>query len=282
MQAVGNRRDVNATEHRRFPLCWLRNCRRGGIAQCLGMKALVCGWAVGLLLLLSCLAPTAEARDELVTTAVTSGGETIPYILTAKDGPPVSGVAYAVILMPGGKGILNPRLVDGKLTFAFGGNFLIRSRGLFADGRFVAASTDATSTPARILAIVQDLQRRYGPIAVYVVGTSRSTEATMALAGPLDGQVAGFVHTSSMNGISGFDPRKYRSRHLVVYHRRDACRVTNPSSSAASRASFGTEVIEIDGGKSTGDDCEAYAYHGYNGVEAETVAQIKAWIARGQ
>lgn len=236
-----------------------------------------------LLLMLSCLGQSALsqaawARDELVTTAVTSGGETIPYILTTKNGTP----AYAVILMPGGKGLLNPRLVDGKLTFAFGGNFLIRSRELFADGRFVAASTDATSTPARILAISQDLKRRYGQIAVYVIGTSRSTEATMALAGPLDGQVAGFVHTSSMNGIAGFDPRPYKSRHLVVYHRLDACRVTKPSSSAGSHASYGTETIEIDGGKSTGDDCEAFAYHGYNGVEAETVAQIKAWIARGQ
>jgi hypothetical protein len=231
-----------------------------------------------LLLILSCLSRQAWARDELVTTAVTSGGETIPYILTTKNGTPT----YAVILMPGGKGILNPRLVNGQLAFDFGGNFLIRSRELFADGRFVAASTDATSTPARILAISQDLRRRYGAIVVYVIGTSRSTEATMALAGPLDGQVAGFVHTSSMNAISTFDPRKYRSRHLVVYHRRDACRVTNPSYSTASRASYGTETIEIDGGKSTGDDCQAFAYHGYNGVEAETVAQIKAWIARGQ
>jgi hypothetical protein len=231
-----------------------------------------------LLLVLSCLSWQAWARDELVTTAVTSGGETIPNILTTKSGTP----AYAVMLMPGGKGILNPRLVNGQLAFDFGGNFLIRSRELFADGRFVAASTDATSAPGRILAISQDLRRRYGAIAVYVIGTSRSTEATMALAGPLDGQVAGFVHTSSMNGISTFDPRKYRSRHLVVYHRRDACRATNPSSSAASRASYGTETIEIDGGKSTGDDCQAFAYHGYNGVEAETVAQIKAWIARGQ
>lgn len=229
-----------------------------------------------LCLLLSCLGQSAWARDELVTTAVTPGGETIPYILTAKDGTP----AYAVILMPGGKGILNPRMEGGKLTFAFGGNFLIRSRELFADGRFVAASTDATSTPARILAISQDLKRRYGPIAVYVVGTSRSTEATMALAAPLDGQVAGFVHTSSMNGIAGLDPRKYTSRHLIVYHQRDACRVTKPSSGAASHSSYGTEVIVIDGGKSTGDDCEAFAHHGYNGVEAETVAKIKAWIAR--
>lgn len=237
---------------------------------------------LGLLLLLSCLSRTAWARDELVTSAVTPGGETIPYILTSKDGTPISGVAYAVILMPGGKGILNPRMVNGKIAFAFGGNFLIRSRELFADGRFVAASTDATSTPARIMAIVRDLERRYGKLAVYVIGTSRSTEATMALAGPLDGQVAGFVHTSSMNAIANFDPRRYRSRQLVVYHRLDACRVTVPSAAAASRASYGTEVIEMEGGKSTGDDCEAYAYHGYNGVEAATVDRIKAWIAAGK
>jgi hypothetical protein len=241
--------------------------------------------SIGLILLfvLSCLSSAALssaawARDELVTSAVTAGGETIPYILTAKDGTP----SYAVILMPGGKGILNPRMENGKLAYAMGGNFLIRSRELFADGRFVAASTDATSTPARILAIVQDLQRRYGRIAVYVVGTSRSTEATMALAAPLDGQVAGFVHSSSMNGISGLDPRKYKSRHLIVYHQKDGCRVTNPSSGAASRASYGTEVIVMEGGKSVGDDCEAYAYHGYNGIEAATVDRIKAWILAGK
>ena len=231
-----------------------------------------------LLLLLSCLARTAAAGDELVTSARTPGGETIPYVLTTKGGAP----AYGVILMPGGSGVMNPRMVNGKLTFGFGGNFLIRSRELFADGRFVAASTDATSTPARILAIAQDLQRRYGAIAIYVVGTSRSTDATMALSAPLDGQVAGFIHTSSMNSIAGFDPRKFRSRHLIVYHRMDACRVTKPSSSAASRTSFGTETIEIEGGTSTGDDCEARAYHGYNGIEAATVDKIKAWIATGR
>ncbi len=234
------------------------------------------GFAV--LLLLCGFACPAAARDELVTSARTAGGETVPYVLTAKAGTP----ADAVILMPGGSGVMNPRMVDGKLVFGFAGNFLIRSRGLFADGRFVAASTDATSTPARISAIAQDLQRRYGGIAIYVIGTSRSTEATMSLAAPLDGQVAGFVHTSSMNGIATFDPRKFRSRHLVVYHRMDACRVTKPSASAASRSSYGTATIEMEGGTSTGDDCEARSYHGYNGIEAATVDRIKAWIVAGR
>jgi hypothetical protein len=234
------------------------------------------GFAV--LLLLCGFTLPAVARDELETSARTPGGETVPYVLTTKSGTPT----YAVILMPGGSGVMNPRMVDGKLVFGFGGNFLIRSRELFADGRFVAASTDATSTPARILAIVQDLDRRYGKLAVYVIGTSRSTDATMALSAPLDGHVAGFVHTSSMNGIAGFDPRKFRSRHLVVYHRMDACRATKPSASAASRSSYGTETIEMEGGSSTGDDCEAYAYHGYKGIEALTVDRIKEWIAAGR
>lgn len=248
-----------------------------------GMKSL--GLAVLFLLCgLACTAlpQSAWAGDELVTSARTPGGETISYVLTTRRGAPVSDVTYAVILMPGGSGVMNPRMVNGKLVFGFGGNFLIRSRELFADGRFVAASTDATSTSDRIRAIAQDLERRFGKVAIYVIGTSRSSEATMALAAPLDGQVAGFVHTSSMNGIATFDPRKFRSRHLIVYHRMDACRATRPSASAASRSSYGTETIEMGGGRSTGDDCEAWSHHGYNGIEALTVERIKAWILAGK
>jgi hypothetical protein len=222
---------------------------------------------------------TAVARDELVTSARYPSGETIPYLLTTKDG---STPRYGVILMPGGAGVLNPRIQNGKLVMSMGGNFLIRSRELFADRQFIAVSSDASSTPARMLAIVQDVERRYGKIAIYLVGTSRSTDVTMALSGPLDGRVAGFVHTSSMNGIATFDPRKFKSRHLIVYHRLDACRATKPSAGVSSHRNYGTELIEMEGGTSVGDDCEAYAHHGYNGVEKATVDRIKAWIANGK
>lgn len=227
--------------------------------------------------ILAFIAAPAVAAEEIAV-AQPAGGAPFNYLLTSQPGQP----RYAVILMPGGQGILNPRMENGRIALAMGGNFLIRSRGLFADGPFVAASTDATTSPGRILAIVQDLQRRYGPqLQAYVVGTSRSTESTMALSAPLDGKVAGFVHTSSMNGIASLDPRRYRSRHLIVYHRGDACRATRPSASAASAASFGTETIEMQGGTSVGEDCEARAHHGYNGIERETVDRIKAWIAKG-
>ncbi|MBM3647735.1 MAG: hypothetical protein FJX11_08100 [Alphaproteobacteria bacterium] len=228
------------------------------------------------LLLLGSLVAPAGAADQLVTSAKTAGGETIPYMLTSKQGTP----AYAVILMPGGKGILAPRMDGNRLVFSAGGNFLIRSRELFADGRFVAASTDATSSPDRIMAVARDLHARYGAIQIYVAGTSRSTEATMSLAKSLDGQVAGFVHTSSMNAISGFDPRGAKSRNLIVLHTKDVCRVTNPFHSMASHRQYGTELIEMSGGQSTGAECEAFSHHGYNGIEAETVDRIKTWIAQ--
>ena len=198
----------------------------------------------------------------------TADGSSVAYLLTTTSSQAPS---YAVILMPGGKGIMSPQ----------NGNFLIRSRAIFAEGPFVAASTDATSKPDRIMAIVSDLQRRYPGVKVYVIGTSRSTEATTALARPLDGKVAGFVHSSSMNPIASFDPRGLKSRQLIVIHKKDACTATKPSNGAAASRSYGIELIEMDGGKSTGDDCEAYAYHGYNGIERQTIEKIKAWIMAG-
>ena len=234
------------------------------------LKRLVC---LAVLLLIGTTG-TAFARDELATARM-SDGKDFPYVLTTGGGTP----RYGVILMPGGTGNLDPRMVGGKLVLSLGGNFLIRSREIFAEGPFVAASTDATTTPDRIMAIVRDLQRRYGSIPVYVIGTSRSTDSTMALSPALDGMVAGFVHSSSMNSIATFDTRKFKSRHLVVYHAMDACRVTKPSSSASAR-SKGTETIEMTGGTSVGDDCEARAHHGYNGIERATVDKIKAWIAK--
>ena len=170
----------------------------------------------------------------------------------------------------------------GQLKFLSSGNFLIRSRELFADEDFAAASIDATSSAERMLAIVDDLRSRFAQAQIYIIGTSRSTDATMRLAGPLDGKVAGFIHTSSMNGIASFDTRNFKSRHLLVFHKNDSCRVTHPTSAEYSHEKYGTPLIVMEGGKSVGDPCEAAAYHGYNGIERETVSRIEAWINNRQ
>ena len=38
------------------------------------------------------------------------------------------------------------------------------------------------------------------------------------------------------------------------------------------------ELIAVDGCANRGDPCEAFAYHGYNGLEREVVARIAGWI----
>jgi len=81
-----------------------------------------------------------------------------------------------------------------------------------------------------------------------------------------------------MDGINSFDTRRFTSRHLLVYHRDDSCRSTSPRSAIYAHEKYGTDILMMEGGKSVGESCEAFAHHGYNGIERETVERIKAWI----
>ncbi len=38
------------------------------------------------------------------------------------------------------------------------------------------------------------------------------------------------------------------------------------------------ESLVVTGGDSRGDPCEAFAYHGFNGMEAAVVQKVAAWI----
>ncbi len=217
---------------------------------------------------------SAGAADQLVTTARLADGGSVPYILTDAPAAP----RYAVILMPGGSGRMDPRLEDGRLKFGFGGNFLIRSRRLFADADTVAISTNATGDAGRMLALVADIERRFGDVKIYIVGTSASTHATMSLAKTIDGRVAGLIHTSSFSEISGLDTRASKSRNLLVHHAADGCRFTPFWAPKKAHESYQTPLIAMQGGVSSGEECEAFSHHGFNGIERETVERIKAWI----
>jgi len=230
-----------------------------------------------LLLLLTACARHAFAGEELVTTARYPSGEAVPYILNRNDPEP----KYVVILFPGGAGTVDPHMEDGKLKYGYGGNFLVRSRRYLVDDEFATVTTNTTRVPEQVQAVLDDLARRFPRAQVYVMGTSNGTYATMELAEYLSERVAGEIHTSSLQRIYGFDARKYKNRHLVVHHRRDTCRATPFSAAEASHERFGNEFIAMDGGVSVGDPCEAFAYHGYNGIERETMAAIKSWVKQG-
>lgn len=221
-----------------------------------------------------CLAQ-GTSNDQLIQTAKYASGEVVPYILTEVN---LQRPKYAVILMPGGNGNVSPYMQDGKIFFQLAGNFLIRSRDLFADSETIVVSTDSTGSAERVKAILDDLKTRYQNLDVYIIGTSKGTYSTMQLGLRMDGQVQGFVHTASMSSIGSYDTTKLMSRHLLVHHVQDGCSLTGYSGAKANHDKYGTTLISVDGGDSYGDPCLAQAYHGFKNIEKNVVSQIKVWI----
>ncbi len=216
----------------------------------------------------------AACKDQLIDTVRYSNEFTVPYILTSENQSP----QFVLILMPGGAGNLDPYINEGKLQFGFSGNFLIRSRSRFCDAQFVTASTNSTESPERMGALINDLNTRFPSAKICMVGTSRSTYSTMGLAEKFDGKIDCIIHTASMNQIARFDTRKFKSRHLMVHHKNDPCHLTTYASTQSNHERYKTPLITMEGGSSTGDACQAFSYHGFNGIEQQTIDQIKAWI----
>lgn len=210
-------------------------------------------------------------------TAQQAGGPAVPYILNSSNMMP----RYVVILFPGGTGRVDPRIVNGELVYGFQGNFLLRSRPFIVDDEFATVTTNSSDEEERIQAVLDDIKRRFPAAKVYLMGTSNGTASTMKLAGYLSDKIAGVIHTSSRSDIHGFDSRRYKNRQLIVHHKRDGCRGTPFFAAESAHERFGTDFIAMDGGISVGNPCEAFAHHGYNGIERETVEAIKKWIRQG-
>ena len=218
-----------------------------------------------------------RAGEDLILSAEQAGGATVPYILNSTNAAP----RFVVILFPGGTGQVNPRIVNGELVYGFQGNFLLRSRPFIVDDEFAAVTTNSSDEEERIQAVLDDIKRRFPAAKVYLMGTSNGTASTMKLAGYLSERIAGVIHTSSRSEIGGFDSRRYKNRQLIVHHKRDSCRGTPYFAAEDAHRRFGTDFIAMEGGISVGNPCEAFAYHGYNGIERETIEAIKKWIRQG-
>jgi hypothetical protein len=70
---------------------------------------------------------------------------------------------------------------------------------------------------------------------------------------------------------------------LVVHHEQDGCKqcsfynVSNLMNKLVHVPR--KQLLSFTGGRSLGDPCKAYAYHGFNGIELDVVKQISAWIS---
>lgn len=216
---------------------------------------------------------------------------------------PASSPKAAVILLAGGHGGLQ---IFPNGSFKWGeGNFVIRSRQLFVDQGLTVAVLDAPSdrqsypflngfrqTPEHaqdIKAVIAWLREKVN-VPIWLVGTSRGTESAVYAAIELSGAGGpdGVVLTSTIlsdsrgRSVNAMELSKLRIPVLVVHHEQDGCSVCRFSDTAELMDklvnSSPKRLLTFKGGSNRGDPCEAFAYHGFNGLEPEVVAQTAAWL----
>ena len=208
-----------------------------------------------------------------------------------------------VILFAGGHGGLQ---ISPSGSFKWGaGNFLIRTRQLFADQGLMVVAVDSPSDrqsapflagfrqkpehAADIKAVIA-WAREQAKVPVWLVGTSRGTQSAAFVATQLDRSEGpdGLVLTSTIvtddkgRPVPAMPVDKLRIPVLVVHHERDGCRLCAFRDIPALMNKLGDaprrKLLSFTGGEDRGDPCEAAGYHGFNGLEREVVVQTASWI----
>jgi pimeloyl-ACP methyl ester carboxylesterase len=256
------------------------------IAALLGVVAL---WLAG--------PASAQVRQEVIDLPTRPGVTVRTLLLT-----PAQPRAVAVLLAGGHGGLrLYP---NGSMAWG-DGNFLVRTRQLFADQGLVAAVVDAPSDRQRppfltgwrdsaehaadLQAVITALRART-QLPVWLVGTSRGTQsaAHAAVTLPPPAGPDGIVLTSTIlvDDKTVAVPRmalgRIRVPVLVVHHEQDGCehcRFQDLPALTAGLAQVPRQALMTwRGGHNTGPACAAMAYHGFNWREAEVVGRIAAWM----
>ncbi len=251
---------------------------------------------MALLVLLFASAPAA-AKDRLVVINSRDGVQQ-PYVLVE----PASQIRAALIMLPGGGGVLNTRGTGSEVKFNEAG-FLQRSRQQFADNGFVVAIADTPSDQKELWrgfrmterhaqdigAIINDLRKHHGDMPVYLIGISRGGLSVAYIGKYLQQKVSGIIALSALyrdsrgESLERFDWGQLKQRVLIVGHRKDGCRNTlfQDSSTVARENSF--PLIAASGGyedlaKSARAECGPWAHHNFLGIEKSVSREIIRWI----
>lgn len=260
------------------------------------MRAMVLALATGLVI----AGVQAQAAPIQKVAAVPFSGGTQTVLYVGPQNPSAIVVSFA-----GGAGQLKIA-PDGKI--GIGGNFLVRTRELWVDRGVGVVIPDMpagyanlfnrrnTSEYGDAIARLVAFARTQANVPVWLVGTSQGTNAASNGGARLThGEIAGVVLTASITRPGGkplfketvFDNRlaAINVPVLIVSHAGDSCVQTPPGDGAklkaALTASPRNEVVLMSGGlPAKSDACEAFAEHGFYGVEIETVQRIVDWMNR--
>ena len=247
------------------------------------------------ILVLTVLSLFADVSSRVVDVPTRSSVSERLLVLTSKTPKAV------VVLFAGGHGGLQ---LSSEGKFGWGeGNFLTRSRELFAQAGLMVVIVDAPSDRQHepylngfrqtkehvqdISAVVAWIQTQTS-VPIWLVGTSRGTQSVAYIATENPNGIHGIVLTSSIlydaksKAVSEMKLEKLTMPVLVVHHQNDGCSHCSfeliPSLMNKLSTSSAKELIAIEGGQTKGDPCNAFGYHGYNGVEQEVVTRIVDWV----
>ena len=212
-----------------------------------------------------------------------------------------------VILFAGGHGGLQI-FPNGSVRWG-DGNFLVRTRQLFAQQDLAVAVVDAPSDrqaapflsgfrqrpehAADIKAVIA-WARSQANVPVWLVGTSRGTQSAAYVATQLAGADGpdGLVLTSTILADSRGRPvpampvENLRIPVLVVHHEQDGCDHCAidqiPTLMQKLDSLPKKQLVTFKGGVNRGDACEAQSYHGFNGLENAVVSTITGWIVNAK
>ena len=185
-----------------------------------------------------------------------------------------AAVHGSVILMPGGSGAINAG-ANGEIN-GLRGNQLVRTRSAYAGRGLAVLVVDAGVNLASAVKYMATIKR-----PVTVIATSRGTlraargiaggarpDALVLTSGLLSPESGSSENVESILGSPAQLPRT-----LIIHHRQDGCRLTQPAGvDPFIRWSGGrARVVWLSGGSETGDPCEAFAHHGFNGIDGQVV-----------
>jgi len=214
-------------------------------------------------LLFTAIGCAAACADETVQI-----GDSVAVLLR-----PTSPVA-SVILMPGGDGLINagPKGEINRLV----GNQLVRTRNAYLARGLAVLVANADIDLARALQFMGEIKK---PVTVIATsrGTIRAAEGIVRAAKPNALVLTSGFLTAESGGVPNFasilgTPNALPPT-LIIHHRDDGCRFTQPAGVASfvSWSAGRARAVWLSGGISVGDPCEARAYHGFNGLDEDVV-----------
>jgi len=180
----------------------------------------------------------------------------------------------SVILLPGGNGAIHAG--DHGDIYALTGNQLVRTREAYAARGLAVLLADVGTDLKSAVDYMAAIKR---PVTVIATsrGTQRAAEGIAAGARP-DALVLTSCFLSPESGASRsvmsiLGSPTVLPPTLVIHHRQDNCKFTQPAgvdpfikwSAGKARVSW------LSGGDEQGDPCEAFAHHGFNGLDSQVV-----------